>query len=336
MSDISRISRSQSCGTAGTPPSQQPSPQPQPMGPPQQQCPPSTGGSDNFDFLSRMPSPVVPLPSVSRPSDVPHEEGKHKKKRSPSPLGSFLDHIPALQRIFHDPPEVLEAPTHHPEIISVDETPSTGAPTPATRPLTSSTSNTMDVDDMGSGVRHGHIPSGTDTPKCKDVGKSVPRARPSCLAPTRTITHSIGVTLPASPMSEDLEAWDDLRNLQGQLQTFDDGLFKALFDLEGMAKYLEGEEISMTYSIKIGRSALDAQPYLAKHETCSILYIISVLAIQIGRSTLDAQPYVAKHETCSILYIISVLAIQCVQYIYDMTHQDQEVHTRCMIIGSQL
>ncbi|KAH9167727.1 hypothetical protein EDB89DRAFT_1909818 [Lactarius sanguifluus] len=339
MSDISRISRSQSRGTAGTLPSQQPSPQPQPMGPPQQQCPPSTRGSDTFDFLSRMPSPVVPLPSVSHPSDVPHEEGKHKKKRSPSPLGSFLDHIPASQRIFRDPPEVLEAPMHHPEIISVDETPSTGAPTPATHPLTSSTSDTMDVDDMGSGICHGHIPSGTDTPKRKDVGKSIPCARPSRLAPTRTITHSIGVTLPASPMSEDLgsiesrlerckiiltEAWDDLRNLQGQLQTFDDGLFKALFDLEGMAKYLEGEEISMTYSIKIGRSTLDAQPYLAKHETCSILYIISILAIQIGRSTLDAQPYVAKHETYSILYIISVLAIQCVQYIYDMTHQDWE------------
>ncbi|KAH9169692.1 hypothetical protein EDB89DRAFT_2072686 [Lactarius sanguifluus] len=258
MSDISRISRSQSHGTAGTPPSQQPSPQPQPMGPPQQQRPPSTGGSDTFDFLSRMPSPVVPLPSVSRPSDVPHEEGKRKKKRSPSPLGSFLDRIPASQRIFRDPPEVLEAPTHHPEIISVDETPSTGAPTPATHPLTSSTSDTMDVDDMGSGIRHGHIPSGMDTPKHKDVGKSVPRARPSCLAPTHTITHSIGVTLPASPMSEDLgsiesrleqckiiltEAWDDLRNLRGQLQTFDDGLFKALFDLEGMAKYLEGEEV---------------------------------------------------------------------------------------------
>ncbi|KAH9163430.1 hypothetical protein EDB89DRAFT_1912659 [Lactarius sanguifluus] len=289
MSDISHISHSQSRGTAGTPLSQQPSPQPQPMGPPQQQHPPSTGGSDNFDFLSRMPSPVVPLPSVSCPSDVPH---LHKG-------------------FFSDPPEVLEAPTHHPEIISVDETPSTGAPTPATHPLTSSTSNTMDVDDMGSGVRHGHIPSGTDTPKRKDVGKSIPRARPSHLAPTRTITHSIGVTLPASPKSEDLgsiesqleqckiiltEAWDDLRNLW----------------------------ISMTYSIKIGRSALDAQPYLAKHETCSILYIISVLAIQIRRSTLDAQPYVAKHETCSILYIISVLAIQCVQYIYDMTHQDQE------------
>ncbi|KAH9172395.1 hypothetical protein EDB89DRAFT_1906250 [Lactarius sanguifluus] len=455
MSDISRISRSQSHGTAGTLPSQQPSPQPQPMGPPQQQRPPSTGGSDTFDFLSRMPSPVVPLPSVSRPSDVPHEEGKHKKKHSPSPLGSFLDHIPALQRIFHDPPEVLEAPTHHPEIISVNETPSMGAPTPATHPLTSSTSDTMDVDDMGSGVCHGHIPSGMDTPKCKDVGKSVPHARPSRLAPTHTITHSIGITLPVmthchstvearrgkqktggggeletghratvirtlgstaeladlqgivaltegalctkrrkrqaesvnkwiktSGQSEGLaglgpptgaaeycvllcngtferhliivsngdnmcdcaavdhviemtapqsnrnnhrsEAWDDLRNLRGQLQTFDDGLVKALFDLEGMAKYLEGEEISMTYSIKIGRSALDAQPYLAKHETCSILYIISILAIQIRRSTLDAQPYVAKHETCSILYIISVLAIQCVQYIYDMTHQDWE------------
>ncbi|KAH9176151.1 hypothetical protein EDB89DRAFT_2065935 [Lactarius sanguifluus] len=133
-----------------------------------------------------------------------------------------------------------------------------GAPTPATHPLTSSTSDTMDVDDMGSGVRHGHIPSGTDTLKRKDVGKSIPHAWPSRLAPTRTITHSIGVTLPASPMSEDLgsiesqlerckiiltEAWDDLRNLRGQLQTFNDGLFKALLDLEGMAKYLEGEEV---------------------------------------------------------------------------------------------
>ncbi|KAH9169708.1 hypothetical protein EDB89DRAFT_1908353 [Lactarius sanguifluus] len=243
MSDISCISHSQSHGTAGTLPSQQPSPQPQPMGPPQQQCPPSTRGSNTFDFLSRIPSPVVPLPLVSCPSDVPHEEGKHKKC-SPSPLGSFLDRIPASQRIFHDPPEVLEAPTHHPEIISVDETPSMGAPTPATHPLTSSTSDTMDVDDMGSGIRHGPIPSGMDTLKHKDVGKkSVPRAWPSRLAPTCIITHSIGITLPVSPMSENLEAWDDPRELWGQLQTFDDGLFKVLLDLEGMAKYLEGEEV---------------------------------------------------------------------------------------------
>ncbi|KAH9171294.1 hypothetical protein EDB89DRAFT_1907149, partial [Lactarius sanguifluus] len=64
-------------------------------------------GSDNFDFLSRMPSPVVPLPSflVLRTS---HMKRLHKG-------------------FFSDPPEVLEAPTHHPEIISVDETPSTGA-----------------------------------------------------------------------------------------------------------------------------------------------------------------------------------------------------------------
>ncbi|KAH9011237.1 hypothetical protein EDB83DRAFT_2322229 [Lactarius deliciosus] len=258
MSDISRHSRSQSRAAAGTPPSQQPSPQPQLMGPPLQQHTTSMGGSDAINFLSRMPSPVVPIPSVARPADIPREDAKRRKKHSPSPLGSFMDRIPASQRIAHNPSEVSEAPTHHPEIISVDdqttETPSAGAPTSS---LALSIHDTMDVDDGGSGIGPVPIPSEGGTPK-RQLGHSAPRARPSRSAPSRTVIHPIGVTLPASPMADDLgsiesrlerckliltDAWDDLRDLRGRLQLFDDGIYRALLDLESMGKYLEGKDL---------------------------------------------------------------------------------------------
>ncbi|KAH8979910.1 hypothetical protein EDB86DRAFT_3088375 [Lactarius hatsudake] len=242
MSDISRRSRSQSRAAVGTPPSQQPSPQPQPMGPPLQQQPAVTGGSDAINFLSRMPSPVVHIPSVSRPADNPREETKRRKRRSPSPLGSFMDRIPSSQRIAHNPPEVSEAPTDHPEIISVDdqptETPSTDATTSS---LALSIPDTMDVDDGGSGIGPVPISSEEGTPKCKV-----------------RIYHTSATTLPASPMPDDLGsvesrierckliltgAWDDLRNLRGRLQQFDDGIYRALIDLESMGKYLEGKDL---------------------------------------------------------------------------------------------
>ncbi|KAH8997070.1 hypothetical protein EDB86DRAFT_3076628 [Lactarius hatsudake] len=258
MSNISRRSRSQSRAAVGTLPSQQPSPQPQPMGPPLQQQPAVTGGSDAINFLSRMPSPVVHIPSASRPADNPREETKRRKRRSPSPLGSFMDRIPSSQRIAHNPPEVSEAPTDHPEIISVDdqptETPSTDATTSS---LALSIPDTMDVDDGGSGIGPVPISPEEGTPKCKKVGHSAPRAWPSHSAPSR-IFHPLGVTLPASPMPDDLGsvesqlerckliltgAWDDLRNLRGRLQQFNDGIYRALIDLESMGKYLEGKDL---------------------------------------------------------------------------------------------
>ncbi|KAH9013823.1 hypothetical protein EDB83DRAFT_2556653 [Lactarius deliciosus] len=164
----------------------------------------------------------------------------------------------ASQRIAHNPSEVSEAPTHHPEIISVDdqttETPSAGAPTSS---LALSIHDTMDVDDGGSGIGPVPIPSEGGTPK-RQLGHSAPRARPSRSAPSRTVIHPIGVTLPASPMADDLgsiesrlerckliltDAWDDLRDLRGRLQLFDDGIYRALLDLESMGKYLEGKDL---------------------------------------------------------------------------------------------
>ncbi|KAI9433714.1 hypothetical protein H4582DRAFT_2060690 [Lactarius indigo] len=227
--------------------SQQASPKPQSMGPPSKQRSEASGVSTGFEFLSKVPSPVVPIPSGPRLSDTPRDDGKRKKRRTPSPPKDFMDRIPLSQL--------------SPEIISIDDQPSdaptAGAPTgsPTSAGLALSIADTMDVDDPGSSVQRAITPSQSDAPKRKAAGRSAPRARTGGIPPsTRTIKHRMGITIPASPLPEDLgnvesrierckltlaDVWDELTELRGRVQAINDSILKTLIDLENMAKYLE-------------------------------------------------------------------------------------------------
>ncbi|KAH9012984.1 hypothetical protein EDB85DRAFT_1899985 [Lactarius pseudohatsudake] len=257
MSDISRPSRSQSRAAAGSPqPSPQPQPQPQPMGPPVQQRPASVRASGGFDFLAKIPSPVVAMQSAPHPSDTPSEESTHKKKRSPSPLANYMDRIPPSQRVVRSASEDYERASRVAETISVEsqstEVPPAGDPTPAEA---LEMPDTMDIDDTGGSAHHLFGPLEVDTPKRKDSRSSFPRMRPSRSAPsTRIYKHAMGISLPVLPMPEDLgsvesrmerckmriaDVWDDLREMRGRVQVVNDTLLKALHDMEALVKYLE-------------------------------------------------------------------------------------------------
>ncbi|KAH9038254.1 hypothetical protein EDB85DRAFT_2142023 [Lactarius pseudohatsudake] len=253
MSDISRPSHSQSRAAVGSP---QPSPQPQPIGPPVQQCPASIRVSGGFDFLAKIPSPVVAMQSAPRPSDTPSEESTHKKKRSPSPLANYMDCIPLSQRVVCGASEDYERASRVAETISVEsqstEVHPAGNPTPAEA---LEMPDTMDIDDTGGSTHHLFGPLEVDTPKCKDSRSSFPHTRPSCSAPsTRIYKHAMGISLPVLPMPEDLgsiesrmeqcklriaDVWDDLREMRGCVQVVNDTLLKALHDMEALVKYLE-------------------------------------------------------------------------------------------------
>ncbi|KAI9429099.1 hypothetical protein H4582DRAFT_2090093 [Lactarius indigo] len=261
MSDTSRGLRSRSRAAVGTLQSQQASPKPQSMGPLSKQRSEASGVSTGFKFLSKVPSPVIPIPSGPRPLDTPRDDGKRKKRRTPSPPKDFMDRIPLSQCVIREPTVDAKPVSPAPEIISIDDQPSdaptAGAPTgsPTSAGLALSISDTMDVDDPGSSVQHAITPSQSDAPKRKAAGRSAPRARTGGIPPsTCTIKHRMGITIPASPLPEDLgniesrierckltlaDVWDELTELQGRVQAINDSILKTLIDLENMAKYLE-------------------------------------------------------------------------------------------------
>ncbi|KAI9428778.1 hypothetical protein H4582DRAFT_2091025 [Lactarius indigo] len=244
MSDTSRGSRSRSCAAAGTPQSQQASPKPQSMGPPSKQRSEASRVSTGFEFLSK-------------------DDGKRKKRRTPSPPKDFMDRIPLSQRVIREPTVVAKPVSPAPEIISIDDQPSdaptvgapTGSPTSAGLALSSQIADTMDVDDPGSSVQCAITPSQSDAPKRKATRRSAPCARTGEIPPsTRTIKHRMGITIPVSPLPEDLgnvesrierckltlaDVWDELTELRGRVQAINDSILKTLIDLENMAKYLE-------------------------------------------------------------------------------------------------
>ncbi|KAI9429630.1 hypothetical protein H4582DRAFT_2064948 [Lactarius indigo] len=247
MSDTSRGSRSRSHAAAGTPQSQQASPKPQSMGPPSKQRSEASRVSTGFEFLSKVPVACRTYSIWATSFGYP-DDGKRKKRRTPSPPKDFMDRIPLSQ-----PKPVSPAP----EIISIDDqpsdTPTAGAPTgsPTSAGLALSIADTMDVDDPGSSVQCAITPS-QGRP---ENARSTPCARTGEIPPsTRTIKHRMGITIPVSPLPEDLrnvesrierckltlaDVWDELTELQGRVQAINDSILKTLIDLENMAKYLE-------------------------------------------------------------------------------------------------
>ncbi|KAI9436268.1 hypothetical protein H4582DRAFT_2058932 [Lactarius indigo] len=116
MSDAPRSSRSQSRTSERsqpTPSKPQPppiKPMPAPIKPPNRAKSKSMGPppapkaaveDDGFDFLSSVPSPVIPLPKAVGNKDVRTKpDAKRMKVRGASPLDDFMDLIPASQRLW--------------------------------------------------------------------------------------------------------------------------------------------------------------------------------------------------------------------------------------------
>ncbi|KAI9431621.1 hypothetical protein H4582DRAFT_2084798 [Lactarius indigo] len=236
MSDTSRGSRSRSRAAAGNPAVSTSVTKASVYGP---------------SIETAVPSPVVPIPSGPRLSDTPRDDGKRKKRRTPSPPKDFMDRIPLSQRVIREPTVVAKPVSPAPEIISIDDQPS-DAPT-AGAPTGSPTSAGLALSGVLFSVQSPH--RSWTAPKRKAAGRSAPCARTGEIPPsTRTIKHRMGITIPVSPLPEDLgnvesrierckltlaDVWDELTELRGRVQAINDSILKTLIDLENMAKYLE-------------------------------------------------------------------------------------------------
>ncbi|KAH9040931.1 hypothetical protein EDB85DRAFT_2140089 [Lactarius pseudohatsudake] len=176
MSDVPRSSRSQSRASERSPPtrpaSTKPKPiaaKPEPMGPPPA---PSSGGADDldeFDFMSKIPSPVMSLPQAPRA-----KSGGTQPKRKKPVFEDFMDLIPASQRVVWSS---SGAPVIKPA-ASGDST-ADDSPSPAAEDTVSTgasykeprVSDTMEVDDGGKEAR-------TTIPAAPTEPRSLPKARP--------------------------------------------------------------------------------------------------------------------------------------------------------------
>ncbi|KAH8985229.1 hypothetical protein EDB86DRAFT_2833171 [Lactarius hatsudake] len=279
MSDIPCSSRSQSHASERSPLTRPTSTRPklitakpQPMGPPPA---PSSGGVDDlddFNSMSKIPSPVMSLPPAPRA----RSRGTQKKPV----FEDFMDLIPALQRVVW---------------------PSSG--TPVTRPAASgdsmaddlpspaavdAVSDTMEVDDRGNEART-TIPTAPaqpwSLPKAKPIVQNKardvePRASRTHVATPHGHTQSVGTALqnpvssarpsagpsssgqPMHPMGiivppphnpqdiADLEArsgalknrlahlWEMLMKVRGEMTHANDDVHKAVLEIEAIAKSL--------------------------------------------------------------------------------------------------
>ncbi|KAH9022209.1 hypothetical protein EDB85DRAFT_2151888 [Lactarius pseudohatsudake] len=176
MSDVPRASRSQSRASERSPPTRPASTKPKPiaakpqaMGPPPA---PSSGGADdidNFDFMSKIPSPVVSLPPAPRA-----KSGGTQPKRKKPVFKDFMDLIPASQKVVwrsSGTPAIKPAASGD---STADDSPSPAAEDTVSTGASSKdpcVSDTMEVDDGGKEAR-------TTIPAAPAEPRSVPKARP--------------------------------------------------------------------------------------------------------------------------------------------------------------
>ncbi|KAH8980289.1 hypothetical protein EDB86DRAFT_2835410 [Lactarius hatsudake] len=162
MSDVPRSSHSQSCASERSPPTRPASTRPksitakpQPMGPPPA---PSSGGADDlddFDFMSKIPSPVIP------------------SGRSPC-FEDFMDLIPASQRVVWPSSGTLVIRPAASGDATADNLPSPAAVDAVSKGASSKeprVSDTMEVDDGGNEAR-------TTIPTAPAQLRSLPKAKP--------------------------------------------------------------------------------------------------------------------------------------------------------------
>ncbi|KAH9010053.1 hypothetical protein EDB85DRAFT_1902454 [Lactarius pseudohatsudake] len=151
MSDGPCSSRSQSRASERSPPtrpaSTKPKPitaKPQPMGPPPAPSPGGADDLDEFDFMSKIPSPAMSLLPAPRA-----KSGGTQPKRKKPVFEDFMDLIPASQRVVW---------------------PSSGAPVISASSKEPRVSDTMEVDDGGKEAR-------TTIPAAPAEPRSLPKAR---------------------------------------------------------------------------------------------------------------------------------------------------------------
>ncbi|KAH9022136.1 hypothetical protein EDB84DRAFT_1565088 [Lactarius hengduanensis] len=176
MSDGPRSSRSQSRASERSPPtrpaSTKPKPitaKPQPMGPPPAPSPGGADDLDEFDFMSKIPSPAMSLLPAPRA-----KSGGTQPKRKKPVFEDFMDLIPASQRVVwpSSGAPVIKSATSGDSTAddspspAAEDTVGTGASSKEPR-----VSDTMEVDDGGKEAR-------TTIPAAPAEPRSLPKARP--------------------------------------------------------------------------------------------------------------------------------------------------------------
>ncbi|KAH8994653.1 hypothetical protein EDB86DRAFT_3078000 [Lactarius hatsudake] len=154
MSDVPRSSRSQSRASEQSQPTRPASTRPksitakpQPMGPPPA---PSSGGVDDlddFDFMSKIPSPVMSLPPAPRA----RSGGTQPKWKKPI-FEDFMDLIPASQRVVWPSSGTPVTRPAASRDSTADDSPSPAAVDAVSKGASSKeprVSDTMEVDDGG-------------------------------------------------------------------------------------------------------------------------------------------------------------------------------------------
>ncbi|KAH8984302.1 hypothetical protein EDB86DRAFT_3084682 [Lactarius hatsudake] len=176
MSDVPRSSCSQSRASERSQPTRPASTRPklitakpQPMGPPPA---PSSGGVDDlddFDFMSKIPSPVMSLPPAPRA-----RSGGTQPKRKKPVFEDFMDLIPALQRVVWPSSGTPVTRPATSRDSTADDSPSPAAVDAVSKGASSKepcVSDTMEVDDGGNEAR-------TTSPTAPAQLQSLPKAKP--------------------------------------------------------------------------------------------------------------------------------------------------------------
>ncbi|KAH8983596.1 hypothetical protein EDB86DRAFT_3085261 [Lactarius hatsudake] len=208
MSDVPHSSHSQSCASERSPLTRPASTRPksitakpQPMGPPPA---PSSGGADDlddFDFMSKIPSPVMSLPPAPRT----RSGGTQPKQKKPV-FEDFMDLIPASQRVVwpsSGTPVIRPAASGD---SMADDSPSPAAVDVVSKGASSKephVSDTMEVDDGGNEA-HTTIPTAPAQPRSLLKAKPIVQNKAHDVEPCGSGTHvatpcghtqSVGTTL---------------------------------------------------------------------------------------------------------------------------------------------
>ncbi|KAI9430606.1 hypothetical protein H4582DRAFT_2063621 [Lactarius indigo] len=285
MSDAPHSSCSQSCTSEQSQPTPSAPSKPQPapikplnhaksksMGPPL--APKAAVEDDGFDFLSSVPSPVIPLPKAMGNKDVcTKPDVKRMKVWGASPLDDFMDLIPASQRLVGrlqgGPAGSTAKGKPSAAVVDLSLVDSTSAET--------QDSDIMDIDGADP-ERLPNVPKTSDrkagvlkaqpiaSDKSQDVRSGVtrpvtrsavelptkPSASPGTSTPTSTM-HPMGITIPATAKPQDLveldartavlkiqhaQLWETVTKLRANLKDINDELHKVVLEIEQTAATL--------------------------------------------------------------------------------------------------
>ncbi|KAH9013117.1 hypothetical protein EDB85DRAFT_1899902 [Lactarius pseudohatsudake] len=255
MSDGPRSSRSQSHASERSPPtrpaSTKPKPitaKPQPMGPPPAPSPGGADDLDEFDFMSKIPSPaMVVWPSSGAPVIKSATSGDSTADDSPSPAAEDTVGTGASSK----EPRVSDT-------MEVDdggkEAHTTIPAAPAEpRSLPKARNKARDVQPRGSGT-HVAMPRGRTQSVGNVLQNPVSSAGPSAGPPSSgQPTHPMGIVVPPPRNPQDIadletrsdalknrlaHLWETLTKVRGEMTHANDDVHKAVLEIEAIAKSL--------------------------------------------------------------------------------------------------